>query len=198
MKRIIPALIFSFTILLFGSLTPVNFVTANPIWLGEVPPDADTKHPYITIFSPENNSFCNSSISINLKVSVGESTSALSTKIDTICYNTDWIENNITVYNGSINPKHTWYSTILNLTDIPEGNHSITIYAIERGTYNGSGLLQYYTFHTQNSAMFSFSSNILSSPTPTVPEFSWLTILPILLAIPIVLITVRKRLKRNF
>jgi hypothetical protein len=183
-------------ILTFGSFF-VGMVAANPIWLGEVPPDADTKPPYITIFSPENNSQTNSSISINLKVSVGESTNALSTKIDTICYNTDWIENNITVYNGSINPKHTWYSTILNLTDIPEGNHSITIYAIERGTYNGSGLLQYYTFHTQNSAMFSFSSNILSSPTPTVPEFSWLTILPLLLAIPIALAIVRKRMQGN-
>ena len=35
------------------------------------------------------------------------------------------------------------------------------------------------------------------SPSPSVPEFSWLTILPILLAIPIALITVRKRLQRN-
>ena len=33
------------------------------------------------------------------------------------------------------------------------------------------------------------------TPSPSVPEFSWLTILPILLAIPIVLITVRKRLQ---
>ena len=35
------------------------------------------------------------------------------------------------------------------------------------------------------------------SPTSTVPEFSWLTILPILLTIPIVLVFVRKRLKRK-
>ena len=35
------------------------------------------------------------------------------------------------------------------------------------------------------------------SPSPSVPEFSWLTILPILLAIPIVLVIVRKRLQRN-
>jgi hypothetical protein len=32
------------------------------------------------------------------------------------------------------------------------------------------------------------------SPSPTVPEFSWLTILPLMLAIPIVLIMIRNRL----
>jgi hypothetical protein len=35
------------------------------------------------------------------------------------------------------------------------------------------------------------------SPTPSVPEFSFLTILPILLALPIALAIVRKRLQRN-
>jgi hypothetical protein len=34
-------------------------------------------------------------------------------------------------------------------------------------------------------------------PSPSVPEFSWLTILPILLAIPIALVIVGKRLQRN-
>jgi hypothetical protein len=36
-----------------------------------------------------------------------------------------------------------------------------------------------------------------TSPSPSVPEFSWLTILPILLTVPIALIIVRKRLQRN-
>jgi parallel beta-helix repeat protein len=35
------------------------------------------------------------------------------------------------------------------------------------------------------------------TPTPSVPEFSWLTIIPILLTIPIALAIVRKRLQRN-
>ena len=41
----------------------------------------------------------------------------------------------------------------------------------------------------------STSSNL--SPTPNVPEFSWLTILPLLLAIPIVLVIIRKNVSRN-
>lgn len=38
---------------------------------------------------------------------------------------------------------------------------------------------------------------ILTSPSPTIPEFSWLTILLILLTIPIALITVRKKLLKK-
>jgi hypothetical protein len=38
---------------------------------------------------------------------------------------------------------------------------------------------------------------IRTLPSPTVPEFSWFTILPILLAIPIALAAVGKRLQRN-
>lgn len=38
------------------------------------------------------------------------------------------------------------------------------------------------------------SPDSTSSPTPTVPEFSWLTTLPLLLAIPIALVIIRKRI----
>ena len=198
MKRIISALIFSITILLFVSLAPVNFVTANPIWLGEVPPDADTKPPYITIFSPENNSQSNSSISISLKVGVGESKTATSSVIDIVSYKADWIENNIIIYNDSFSAKaHIFYTTILNLTNIPEGSHSIVINAVEKGSYLGSDNLKGYTFTIQNSVIFSFSHNIQASPNPSVPEFSWLTILPLLLAITIALVIVRKSQQRK-
>ena len=48
-----------------------------------------------------------------------------------------------------------------------------------------------------NSISSSTSSTATPTPTPSVPEFSWLTILPILLAITIALAIVRKRLQRN-
>jgi hypothetical protein len=41
------------------------------------------------------------------------------------------------------------------------------------------------------------SPTISTNPTPSVPEFSWLTILPLLLTIPIALAMVRKRLQRD-
>jgi hypothetical protein len=180
-----------------------GMVTANPIWLGEVPPDADTKPPYIIIFSPENNSQINSSISINLKAGVGESKTAAGSVIESVSYKADWIENNITLYKDSSTGQtthsqaHIFYVTVLNLSDIPQGNHSIVIYAVENGSYEGKGTLEYYSFHIQNSATFSFSNNIQASPSPSVPEFSWLTILPILLTITIALVMFRKRLQRN-
>jgi parallel beta-helix repeat protein len=43
----------------------------------------------------------------------------------------------------------------------------------------------------------STSSFEIPTPTPSVPEFSWLTILPIILTIPIALAIVRKRLQGN-
>ena len=41
------------------------------------------------------------------------------------------------------------------------------------------------------------ASDTIPNPTPSVPEFSWLTILPILLAITIALLIVRERLQGN-
>jgi N-acetylneuraminic acid mutarotase len=50
---------------------------------------------------------------------------------------------------------------------------------------------------TQRYIPLGYTSNAYPSSTSTVPEFSWLTILPILLAIPIALAIDRKRLQRN-
>jgi len=58
-----------------------------------------------------------------------------------VYYKADWLENQSYVYEYVPNssqqpsPTQTEYSTILNLTGIPEGRHSITIFATERGTY---------------------------------------------------------------
>jgi hypothetical protein len=174
-------------IALVSMLIVISFagiVTANPVWLGKVPPDADTKPPYITIFSPENNSQINSSISINLKVGVGESKTATSSVIDIVSYKADWIENIITIYNDSSSAKaHIFYTTLLNLTNIPEGSHSIVINVVEKGSYLGSDNLKGYTFTIQNSALFSFSNNLQVKPTATVPEYPITAIIPILGAI---------------
>ncbi len=43
----------------------------------------------------------------------------------------------------------------------------------------------------------SYTPNPTATPSPSVPEFSWLTILPMLLAIPIVLVIIRKTVSRN-
>jgi len=126
----------------------VNSVRANPyshifpIPSGEVAPRSDTKPPKITILSPEHNSTLNTkNLSVNFKVEVGESKSAYSSMVWNVYYEADWLENQVYVYeyvptsSQQPNPTQTEYSTILNLTEIPEGRHSLIIFATERGTY---------------------------------------------------------------
>jgi hypothetical protein len=206
MKRITIALILAHITLLCACLTLVNLVTANPINLGEAPPDAYTQPPIVTITSPENKNYYNSTILLSLNVSEGQSTTALYTKLNIVCYKADWMTDNVTLYSWDpwkfIPNIHT-FSTELNLTDVPIGTHSIIVYAVETGNYDGGGLLQYYTFTISNSATATFTVGSSTpptptptpSPTPTVPELSWLSLLPLLLPILSVAVIVRHRKK---
>jgi parallel beta-helix repeat protein len=65
--------------------------------------------------------------------------------------------------------------------------------------YNGNGS---YIIDQNNIDHYPLSeqvniNSIVPNPTPSFPELSWLTILPLLLTIPIALVWVRKRLQRN-
>lgn len=111
---------------------------------GDVNPRSDTKPPKILILSPENNStFTANDVFISFKVEVGESKSAdpLSLTIESIYYKADWLENYTYVYKYTPDPSgyttqtKSQFSTTLNITDIPEGRHSVTFYAVEKGTY---------------------------------------------------------------
>lgn len=112
-----------------------------PVYSGEVTPRSDTQPPKITIFSPENNSTFNTkNVSVSFKVEVGESKSAESKMISDVYYKTDWLENNTYVYEYVpiailVYEEEASFSSTLNLTDVPEGRHSVIVYATERGTY---------------------------------------------------------------
>jgi hypothetical protein len=163
--------VFAFSILI--GIQAVEVVDANPIHLGEVPPDANTSPPSITIVSPENRSYNNSSICFKITVSEGKSKSASFTMINNVYYKADWNTDEVSIFSYDENtmiPNIHTYSTTLNLTDIPQGTHSIIIYAVEIGTYKGSGLLQYYTFTVKNSASTTFSIDTLANPTPTANQ----------------------------
>jgi hypothetical protein len=106
----------------------------------------------------------------------------------------------------------------VNWINLPSNNYvTINFSASTPGTYviqfdvNNSGVIKGadttievlpLTSLSSSPAQTSFSTQTTNPssttlPSPSVPELSWLTILPILLAIPIALITVRKRLQRN-
>ncbi len=108
----------------------VNSGRANPyIYLGNVPPDSNTEPPEISILSPENNTmFPNNSFFLNFTISVGHSTTGSYLNIYDAGYKADWKQ-----YDQWINPELTEFS--FNLTDVPDGNHSIIVHAAEEGSY---------------------------------------------------------------
>ena len=164
MKRRIAT--FAVVLVILALVGSDGVASANPINLGEVPPDSNTYPPSITIISPENKSYNNSSICLNVTVSSGNTFSI----INKVYYKADWLTDLVSIFSydeRTMFPNIHTYSSALNLTDIPAGNHSITVYAVEIGTYKGEGILQYYTFRIQGNASVTFTINTIVNPTPT-------------------------------
>jgi hypothetical protein len=100
-------------------------------------------------------------------------------------------------------PFNSYYNTTID--NIPNGNHllwvQVALYG-SSGEYPAESLSQIVSFTVDNTRLPPTPTQTPTpspspSPTPSVPEFSYLTILPILLAVPIALLIVRKRLQRN-
>jgi hypothetical protein len=99
----------------------------------------------ISVSSPENNRLYNAdTLKLNFSVTAGKNTN--SSLISNVCYKIDWQEENRTVFSFDgyflrelmyqlLSPRQitvlptTRFSTSLNITEVPDGNHSITIYA---------------------------------------------------------------------
>lgn len=149
----------------------VNLGMANPyhhIWVeqGTVSPDSNTKPPEISILSPERGALLAATdISIAINVKVGESSTAVWRFLDEIYYEADWLPNQTSVYDYDLEPavnqmepqRLTEFSEAISLRGVPDGNHSITIYAVEKGRYQtgqgpiGSGLNTIsYTYYYVN------------------------------------------------
>ena len=126
----------------------IYFAVANPnpfllftVHEGDVSPTAISKPPIILLLSPENYSqHPTNNVSFTLNVSVSgststytyyDSTASISPFIKEIYYKADW-QPNITY----VEPAQT---VSLNLTGIPEGNHSIVVYANEWRSYHSYG-----------------------------------------------------------
>jgi hypothetical protein len=178
-----PAVIQSWKLLLALMITTltVNFALANPTIisdvLGTIPPDSNTKPPVISVFAPENQTvYAVDLIPFSFNVSVGESTTASSKYIGEIQYKADWQEDNVTIY--EYNPTGDIYSNeqlitnlskTLNLTGIPEGSHSLSVYVEERGAYydhtvyDGNVWYEYYylfKIHSFLSVFFKVDTDI--------------------------------------
>jgi hypothetical protein len=95
--------------------------------LGPTPDDAET--PKLTVLSPTNNTAYKPN---NLQLSFNVTTTDL--ELYYIWYKTDWQQNRIDVYNlYTASDRLHQISYIENLTNIPEGNHSIIVTASDHG-----------------------------------------------------------------
>jgi len=152
-------------IILLLVISPVTIlvVKADPfIHGGMVEPDSSTKPPTIQILSPENNAtYKEDTIILSFNVSLGNSSTATAMFIREIYYETDW-ENETTFVYKSSSGKELENPFTLNLTDIPDGNHTIEITACEMGDYHED--LYIYTFMINGSSKANFE--IETTPDP--------------------------------
>lgn len=124
----------------------VNLTRANPYaYGGEVPPKPDTIPPIISILYPKNNTAYNVNyVALTFDVSAPTGPTVYSPILRFIYYKTDWQQNEVFVYNKYTSDSSSGYptngrlasfSSNLNLTGIPEGNHSVIVIAIYHGYY---------------------------------------------------------------
>jgi hypothetical protein len=168
-KMILTAVCIS--VLLFSAVAGtklLNLGRANPYkWGGDVPPRDDTKPPAMTISSENNTVYPSNNLIISFNVKLLYSISASDTRIYMVYYYTSWQNEIVIVYQWNAEYL-TEFSHKLNLTSIPEGNHNITIRAIEYGKY-WSETFHYTTFSITGSSSISFT---IDTTPPTISALS--------------------------
>lgn len=167
----------AFTLLILLS-TPVvtqttNFVFANPKpykpgWVEQ--PDANTQPPTITI---TNTTVNGNNLIISYTAKVGESTTAHTTHLDNVSYTSDWNQNKIYVYR-EYDPAHKEWgsqgqqkeiSYVAEITGIPDGTHTLTMYVDEYGSYIID--MHLCSFYKTSSVSFNFTIDT-AAPNVTV------------------------------
>ena len=132
-----------------GTLS-IGLASANPYIRDYVSPDGFTKPPNITVYSPENNSLC-SNVSLSINVSLPQSSTAPFTFLHNVHYEADWLQNKTTLYNSASladeirsdkPPENQYFAYNGVLTGVPDGNHSLIIYAEGGGWYRPEGMKQ--------------------------------------------------------
>jgi hypothetical protein len=172
----------------------VYIAKSNPIYsiheevnMGSVDPDQSTKPPTILTLSPENNTVYGvDTVSLSLNVSIGDSSTASSCVLDFIYCKTDWQSNITFVYKYgdhyvySFPRKITEFLGTVNFTGIPDGNHTMKVYAFESGKYplyvRPSPSDLHVVEHCYNSFQIIGSSLIRFAVDTTAPKISILAL----------------------
>ncbi len=172
-----------FLVLALTGLQVVEVCRADPFpfkIMDEVPPDNSTQPPTIEFLSPRNSTSYNiNDLILSVVAEVGFSSTAAYAPhpyISEVYYKIDNQMTSTTVYKYG-QPQYgtktfSKYNVTIPLNGISEGNHAITVYAVENGRYesnNGSTIL-YYPFKITG------SSNSYFAVDNTVPNITNLSI----------------------
>ncbi len=176
MRKSAAALIMALLITAAAGTLLVSLGNANPnpfgppAYAGKIFSVPNLEPPTISIISPDNNTICNkNSVYITYNVSVGKRDAKTTDPlfIHEISYRGDWQENATDIDLEALDyvlPR----DFSINITDVPEGKHEITIYAGETGYYYPD-LHVYYSFSINSSSTVSFTVDTVP---PTVSVLS--------------------------
>lgn len=173
--------------LLFSAVAGTLFVNlggANPyhfVNMYEVSPDAYTEPPLVSILSPTNNTaYARNNVILSLNISVKYSNTTYDLYFWKIYYEADWQSGATTIYEYSPETgvaAPSIFNTTIDLSRrLPEGNHSVTVYATEGGHYEkpDSGnpfTTEIYPFKITGSSTVSFTiDNTPPKTSITSPE----------------------------
>lgn len=121
-------------------------------YLGEGPAPPDTTPPEISIFAPQNCAlYASNIILLNATVSLLKSRTSLLSPATSVYYQGDWQNESVLVSNNITAD----FSFSLNLTGVPDGNPSLTVYAF--------GGASYFAVAGDKFGEYSFSSNSSST-----------------------------------
>ena len=168
MRKTAAALIMALLITATAGASFVRLGKANP-WMGWdwVSPRGGTQPPVLTIESPQEGALYRSRyLTLSLNANVGQAISASGTRLMQVYYRVDWQENETYLYKNEnvyvpYDPNEiTACSITTSLNEIPDGRHSITVYAVEWGAYIEG--LYFHMFSINSSSTINFTTYTIS------------------------------------
>lgn len=153
-----------------ASMQIVEVAMANPFLfeiMDEVPPDNSTYPPTVVILSPSNNaSYAKDDLVLSIDIEVGYSATATDAPhpyISEVYYRVDYEIYSTIIYKFGEpqydSKTHSRYNASLPLDGLTLGNHTITVFAVEKGRYesNNGSVVLYYPFTITGSSLANFT-----------------------------------------
>jgi len=142
-------------------------------------PPQDAGKPVISVFSPNSSILAKNKTALIFNVSVSKANKIQ--MLTDIYYETDWQQGNTSVYHLDMtNPSHYLYwikdfSFNDILTEIPDGNHNVTIIAAAWGAYSEGATMKYFDVSTSLSVSFNVDTVSPSISIATLENKTYVT-----------------------